>query len=154
MIIKSVLLNRKRYNLVNEDVDSNNNVFSAIIGINGAGKSRLLHRIIDSTMKVKNNRSDIGIPNYFTNHIEIINDSKLINIYSRVNSKYSLLGDKNKEHLRYKLHSKLIAATTSPFDKFPVENKVSSTFKNHDDDPYHYIGLRVSENSYNKSNLS
>lgn len=148
-----MLLNKKRYHLVNENVDNNNNVFSAIIGINGAGKSRLLHRIIDSTMKVKNNRNDTDIPNYFTKHIEVINDSKLINIYSRVNSKYSLLGDKNKEYYQYKLHSKLIAATTSPFDKFPVENKVFSTFKHHDDDSYHYIGLRVSENSYNKSNF-
>lgn len=149
-----MLLNRKRYNLVDETVDNSNNVFSAVIGINGAGKSRLLHRIIDSTMKVENHDNHSRIPNYFTNHIEVINDSKLINVYSRVNSRYSLLGNKNKEQYHFKLHSKLIAATTSPFDKFPVENKVSSTFKHHDDDPYHYIGLRVSENSYNKSNFT
>ncbi|KGJ87630.1 ATP-binding protein [Colwellia psychrerythraea] len=153
MIIKSVLLNRKRYNLVNDNVDIDSNVFSAIIGINGAGKSRLLHRIIDSTIKVNNNFERKEIPNYFTNHIEVINDSKQINIYSRVNSKFSVLGDQNKNYFRHKLNSKLIAATTSPFDKFPVENKITSTYKHHDEDLYHYIGLRISENSYNKSNF-
>lgn len=155
MIIKSVLLNRKRYHLVDENVDSNNNVYTAIIGINGSGKSRLLHRIIDSTMKVKVkiDYSLDKIPAYFTNHIETINYSKLINIYSRLNSKYSLLGDTNKQISQVKLNTKLIAATTSPFDKFPVENKVSSTYKCHEDDLYNYIGLRVSKNSYNKSNF-
>ena len=153
MIIKSVLLNGKRYHLVNKTVDCENNVFSAIIGINGAGKSRLLHRIIDSTMKVVDQDEKYKIPKYFTNHIEIINNSENINVYSRVKSKYSLLGTLEKSNYHQKMNIKLIAVTTSPFDKFPIENKTSSIFKHHDDDNYHYIGLRASENSYNKSNF-
>ena len=152
MIVKSVLLDGKRFMLVNEDCDPTKNVFSVIIGINGVGKSRLLYRIVDSF-----NKTDVTerhkIPNYFTHHVEFSSDNKNYCIYSRGGAKTAILGDENRNIDVTPIYTKIIAATTSPFDKFPVEHKKFSTFKLHDDDLYHYIGLRTTENTYNKSNF-
>ena len=155
LIIKSVLLDRKRYRLAPEVFDYEENLFTIIIGKNGAGKSRLLSKIAKSFIDVKqvNNTLFSTIHKTLSKQVEVNELGREYSIYSRTGSTTSYLGDEDRHTLKIKFKSKLISVTTSPFDKFPVFSKRTSTFKHHDDDRYHYIGLRVSENSYNKSNF-
>ncbi|MGF1704137.1 AAA family ATPase [Photobacterium makurazakiensis] len=153
MIIKSVLLDRKRFYLTSDDINHNDNIYTVIIGVNGTGKSRLLQRITHNFKSSSEQNINFKIPQNYANHIEFEHGKKDYVIYSRAGINKSYIGDKEKNYSTFKPNTKVIAVTTSPFDKFPVEYKGNAIYKHHDDDLYHYIGLRVSENSYNKSNF-
>ncbi|WP_311567480.1 AAA family ATPase [Photobacterium arenosum] len=133
--------------------NSQNNLFTIIIGVNGTGKSRILQRITTNIKSRQSAHLVSNIPSNYANHLEIEIDKKEFIYYSRAGVKKSIIGDESKEIRNIDLDTKAIAVTTSPFDKFPVDYKGQSLYKHHDDDLYHYIGLRVSENSYNKSNF-
>ncbi|MFT7008836.1 MAG: putative ATPase [Colwellia sp.] len=155
MIIRTALLDRKRYQLAPDVINNNKNLFTVIIGINGAGKSRLLSKISDTIIRVQPNNFGVDdeLPKALAKQIDAYDKGQYFSIYSRANARYSYLGSENRSGIDKSFNTKLISVTTSPFDKFPVISKRTSTFKYHDDDRYHYIGLRVSENSYNKSNF-
>lgn len=151
MIIKSVLLDRNRYKLVSSDYCNENNAFTIIVGSNGAGKSRLLKRIVNN-IKNLNNEGD-RIPQNYSRQLYADNDGNDVTFFSSSSESKSFIGKDKKNIISIDNNLKVIAVTTTPFDKFPVEYKGNSIYRYHDNDRYTYIGLKVSKNSLNQSNF-
>ncbi|HDK6718330.1 TPA: ATP-binding protein [Klebsiella quasipneumoniae] len=134
----------------------NDNLFTVLIGKNGSGKSRVLSSITNTLCSIyvgnKLLKRDIGT---ISKHQQDDNNI-LINIHKdnkgceiKVNGR-SILFDLNKDasHICPK---KIIAASTSPFNKFPGEN-IYFTGLYSDSVFYHYYG--VDGNYKNKALLS
>jgi predicted ATPase len=153
MFVKSALLNKIRYKLIGDDYDKKSNLFTVIIGVNGTGKSRLLNRIVTAVKGINNEKKGQEIPSRISRQLDVVHGGLSYSIYGRAGTKKSYIGDSERKAKIVPGKFKIIGVTTSPFDKFPVDYKLRSKFKHHDDDVYHYIGLRISENSYNKSNF-
>lgn len=151
MIVKSVLLDKKYYKLVDETYCNVENAFTVIVGSNGTGKSRLLKRVINNIKNV--NYSKKKIPTNYSKQIEFESNGKSLYYFSPVNETKSFIGaDKSKAELASD-DLKVIAVTTTPFDKFPIENKgLKEPFRYFDEKNYTYIGLKTSKNTLNQSN--
>ncbi|BES72833.1 AAA family ATPase [Marinobacter nanhaiticus D15-8W] len=87
------------------------NIFTVIVGKNGTGKSRLLKSIIE----------------------EFVGRSNRGGIYT---NRKDLLSERSGRLTAYSEPTKIIAVSTSPFDKFPIDLHDNI----HDD--YSYLGLR------------
>lgn len=103
----------KNYRFMDELPDADGNVYTAIIGKNGSGKSRLLKSIIQDLLSLRNDRIR------FDRELPFSSDK---NFYGKL--KY--------EHLP----RKIIAVSTSPFDKFPLPRRHEPISE------YSYLGLR------------
>lgn len=94
-------------------VNKNENVYTAIIGKNGTGKSRLLKSVIE----------------------KLLNDSKLSGRFER--TEYRSRDQSFEGFLRLnQTPEKIIAVSTSPFDKFPLPKRHEPI------EGYSYLGLR------------
>ncbi|WP_445946934.1 hypothetical protein [Shewanella sp.] len=151
MIIKSVLLDKKRYKLVSSGYCNDNNAFTIIVGSNGTGKSRLLKRIVNN---IKNlNSEGEEIPRNYSKHLHADNEGEEVTFFSPSSESNSYLGTDKDNIISVADELKVIAVTTTPFDKFPVEYKGNSIYRYHNDNRYTYIGLKVSKNALNQSNF-
>lgn len=149
VLIKSVKLDGKVYALTSQGAESSKNNYSVIIGVNGVGKSRLLNQVVSSVMGVE---LVDEVPKGKTRLVELDSGGSF-SIYGRSNDKasYALLDCYARRKCVDDLN--VIAVTTSPFDRFPVPYRSRNKFRYRDDERFHYIGLRVSENNFNKTNL-
>ncbi|MFB2653628.1 AAA family ATPase [Shewanella seohaensis] len=150
MIINTVLLDKKRYKLVDEDYSEDKNVFTIIVGSNGMGKSRILKRIVNNLKNI-----DIEgekIPKNYSKQITFDSYGHKTNFYSCATESKSYISDDKIEIKKINENIKVLAVTTTPFDKFPVEYKGNQIYRYHDNQRYTYIGLKVSKNSLNQSN--
>ncbi len=103
----------REYQFVDSSIINNNkNIFTVIVGKNGTGKSRLLSKLVVDLLFFESER------NSFLRQ-EILFDDNSIGIFKI---------DYNPK--------KIIAVSTSPFDKFPI-NRFRKQFKG-----YSYLGLR------------
>lgn len=101
-----------RFTLENERKDDQN-VFTILVGKNGTGKSRLLSGIVNETLGVKLTSRNFN-PRFI-----------------------SRLSDEVSDKLDYdQVPEKIIAISTSPFDKFPLLRR------NNTHSRYSYLGLR------------
>ncbi|WP_409425493.1 MULTISPECIES: ATP-binding protein [unclassified Pseudoalteromonas] len=113
------MLNKYRYkekdfHFSNRDKDHEHNIFTVIVGKNGTGKSRLMKSVIESIIG-KSNRSGVIRPRDTSEAL-----------FQEIKDNIEL--DKEPE--------KIIAVSTSPFDKFPLD------IYGHLDKKYSYLGLR------------
>ncbi|NAZ94383.1 AAA family ATPase [Vibrio toranzoniae] len=106
----------KTYNLINKSYSSNSddNVYSAIIGKNGTGKSQLLRQI---TLKLIGDKCKLSTLERYQSDVRLLD----------FNHKDSILNTSS-------MPVQVIASSTSPFDKFPLRKST--------DDTYSYLGLR------------
>lgn len=133
------------------DVTSQN-LFTVVIGKNGVGKSRLLAHIADTLINIKS---------YDQNHSKLVKDRRFelrfqnenidINVYSGKGKSKGRIFEKNGL-TKSNFCTKLIAASTSPFDKFPLE-KNESQIKSGGDSFYSYIGLKNTTGTLSDKNL-
>ncbi len=133
------------------DVTSQN-LFTVIIGKNGVGKSRLLAHIADTLINIKS---------YGQNHSKLVrdrrfelrfqNEDKDVSVYSGKGKSKGRIFEKN-DVTKSNFCTKLIAASTSPFDKFPLE-KNDNQIKSGSDSFYSYIGLKNSTGTLSDKNL-
>lgn len=106
----------KVFNLSQGEIENNGNVYTAIVGKNGTGKSRLMKAIIEEFIGKKPRRDELRINSL---------------------SLFGLFDGKHSEKLSLSaLPSKIIAVSTSPFDKFPLDLRGNRHEK------YSYLGLR------------
>jgi predicted ATP-binding protein involved in virulence len=106
----------KKYRFSTENINPDDNVFTVIVGKNGTGKSRLLGEII----------------RYY------IDDNQSINYYNQ--SELGFSESSIGEVVATSVPNKIIAVSTSPFDKFPIRNRFRT--REEHDDYYSYVGLR------------
>lgn len=149
MLIKTAKLSGKTYSLTDATANQSKNNFSVIIGVNGVGKSRLLSQIASS---IKGASLTESIPKGKTQLLEVKTKDSFI-VYGKSNEKSSYILKKDCAHREYFENLNVIAVTTSPFDRFPVSYRGRQKYKYSDNQRFHYIGLRVSENNFNKTNL-
>lgn len=150
MIINSVLLDKKRYKLVDNDYCSKKNAFTVIVGSNGSGKSRLLKRIVNN---VKNlNTAESEIPKNYSRQLDIDINGHKSSFFSPSSESKSFVSSNKLTVEKHHIITKIVAVTTTPFDKFPVDYKGNELYRYHDDHRYTYIGLKVSKNALNQSN--
>jgi len=106
----------KSYNLYDNDYHKNQNIFTVIVGKNGTGKSRLLNDIISNFVPTREGR-----------HIDSMVSYKK-NVVPRIDLDFSRIPDK------------IIAVSTSPYDKFPLPQMYGPI--NFENKHYSYIGIR------------
>ncbi|WP_158146609.1 AAA family ATPase [Vibrio fluvialis] len=149
MKLISVNLNDTEYKLSSGN-ENKLNTFTIIIGKNGTGKSRLLTKIADTLLKAKK---------YSQNHpklklgkikeITFMSQDKVITINSG-KAKSGRVLERNHQ-TREHMCKKLIAASISPFDKFPLPDKNLGHRVN--DRFYSYIGFKTDKNALSDKNL-
>ncbi len=130
MIIKKVLLDRKRYSLVEDDYCHNSNIFTIIVGSNGKGKSRLLKRIVNN---IKNAEFEgEKVPNNYSRQVDVDFLGRYLSLYSSPSESKSFfsINKPNIEFINEQLN--VISVTTTPFDKFPVEYRGNYLYRYHD----------------------
>lgn len=106
----------KTYSFRDEKDHNKQNIFTVIVGKNGTGKSRLLNDIISNFVPIRE-----------VNSINIIGQNP-----SKLNSKIDLEISS--------IPTKIIAVSTSPYDKFPLPRFMSS--RKIKTDYYSYVGIR------------
>lgn len=112
-MVQKYTSNNKEYFLTKDIENNNENIFTIVVGKNGIGKSYMLNRIVHECAKIPN-EDDIWKRNYFFNPEAIVElDNK---------------------------PAKIIAVSTSPFDRFPVGKEIPS--KNFSLKDYAYLGIR------------
>jgi predicted ATP-dependent endonuclease of OLD family len=138
------------------ETDSEENIFTVLIGKNGSGKSRVLSEIVNvlCSIYVDNTllKRDIGTVSQYK---QDDHNSSLSITSNKVHSKIQVHG---RSIIKYKsinkdlvCPKKIIAASTSPFDKFPEEISYFSGRKE-SQVIYNYYGIE--DRSKNKALLS
>jgi len=152
VLVKSVYLDKKEYKLFTKEFDEHENIFTILVGSNGTGKSRVLSKI---TNCLKNNIKDqkAKIPTNYTKHLDVIVNSKEFSFYGPVSQSVVLLAKNKNCNVVEPTGTKIIAVTSSPFDKFPIFEKNLYQEKYNDKSRYSYIGLKQSKNTISQSNL-
>ena len=160
--ISEVVEGNKSIKLTDNQIDINKNIITVIIGNNGSGKSRLLKTICYFHILSYLDERDIAFPSYrndrnFLSQVGF-DTSIIFNINGETNkvgvTNYSKYGsnniiDINANNNSYKKKNvnkikKIIAISTSPFDKFPIMSRrnrmhFSASTKNY----YRYFGART-----------
>ncbi|WP_405604233.1 AAA family ATPase [Polaribacter sp. Asnod1-A03] len=108
-MIKEYRHRKTTYRLVDSNSSSENNIFSILVGKNGSGKSTLLGALTSDLIKEIKSRKE-----YYSNNENTF--------FENVNDDF--------------FPKEIIAVSTSPFDKFPV-NRMGRNI-----DGYTYLGLR------------
>ena len=119
--IKDVFFDDKTLPLSFYDEIDNNNYFTIIVGKNSTGKSRLLSSLVNAFESLSISRSS--------------STQRIRNNYDRKNDK-RLNGRLEVSFNETSLPSKILAVSTTPYDKFPLERKKSESRI------YSYIGVR------------
>ncbi len=160
--IGSVELDYKTIRLSPYHFNSEDNIFTVIIGKNGTGKSRLLSTLTNafctlhvgnkllkreiSEFAVINNKDNSRSINYVANGHE-----RNIYIHGRSIQLNDLFTDNSIDAL---MPSKVICSSTSPFDKFPLESDYFSKKRGKfDDNFYSYFGLKDNNRNQSLKNL-
>ncbi|WP_421301774.1 ATP-binding protein [Aeromonas veronii] len=117
-MIISYLSGFKKFGFINEEhvLDDTKSVYTVIVGKNGTGKSRLLKNIISELLREVNKVND--------------KDLFLRDVTTRIDS-----DSRGYIDMKFVPH-KIIAISTSPFDKFPLPRGNITV------DGYSYLGLR------------
>lgn len=151
MLVKAVYLDRTKYTLVSDDYIPQGNTYTIIVGSNGTGKSRILKRIVNCIKNIKKIKQKI--PNNYSRHLDIENKQGCFSYFGPSSESCSILS-KSKDSLNItNCDESVIAVTTTPFDKFPVEYKGGNLYRYSDEEKYKYIGLKQSKNSFSQTNL-
>lgn len=134
---------------INNNID-NENTFTILIGKNGTGKSSILSKIATTYIKAQENNSgkkrvDRGSKKVFS----FLSKRKFSVHTSSSGNGFITSDDNNRIYAKKHLFKKCICVSTSPFDKFPI--KGIEDFK--EENYYHYIGLKKTDDSYTKENL-
>lgn len=117
-------IKNKKYHLVNDNnINQGKNIYSIITGKNGVGKSRLLSAIVNDFILCQAENID----RFYINGREKSNDGSNCHIERACSA------------------SKIIAVSTSAFDKFPVPRKRERISY------YSYLGVRGLSNTLNLS---
>lgn len=138
--IKDVFFDDKNLPLSFYDEIDNNNYFTIIVGKNSTGKSRLLSSLVNafeslsighssSTQRIRNNydrKNDKRLDGFSVNYRHGIQSYSLGVINGRLDVSFK----------ETSLPSKILAVSTTPYDKFPLERKRSKS------NIYSYIGVR------------
>lgn len=142
--------------LDNTTIQNNENIFTILIGKNGSGKSRILSSIANvlcsSYVNNKLLKRDIGTVSkhqqdkHFSS-ISISSEGTLSTI--KVHGRSIVIGDYVER--QYLFPNKIIAVSTSPFDKFPQE---STYFTAKDGNPLFYSYYGIEDRSKNKALLA
>ncbi|RNF52188.1 ATP-binding protein [Marinomonas hwangdonensis] len=151
MIIRSVKINRKELSLVDESYSKERNNYTILVGSNGTGKSRMLRRIVNGIRN--NNLSYKTVPIKYGKHAEIEYEGDVLSIYSSSSETNSYIRTEKSDMDAKNIDCNVIAVTTTPFDKFPVPSRANRLRWIEESENYKYIGLKVSKNSLNESNL-
>ncbi|KAB1179587.1 AAA family ATPase [Photobacterium damselae] len=149
MKLTSVNLNGTEYKL-SVGHENNSNTFTIIIGKNGTGKSRLLTKVASTLLKCKRyNQNHTKLKQSKVQEMTFMNRDKFISVNSG-KGKSGRLFERNR-HTKDNMCRKLIAASISPFDKFPLpENNSSLSVR---DNFYSYIGFKTDKASLSDKNL-
>jgi len=174
MQVKSVSFDGKNYQFFESDNNESENLFTILVGRNGSGKSRILQKICYLHLNSIINDSDNNSSFYSyinTNRYKDINDKSHLN-YGKIN--YQLNGNEfeiniskidaintfytNNFIFNKKIKTlnceefteikKIIAVSTSPFDKFPVPER-NFHYRNNKsiEKRYIYRGAKIKTNS-------
>ncbi|WFB70045.1 ATP-binding protein [Chryseobacterium sp. WX] len=106
----------KSFNFYDSKIDNNHNIFTVIVGKNGTGKSRLLNDIISKFVPI----SQVNTTTFISQN------------YRKINTDIDLEISENP--------NKVIAVSTSPYDKFPLPRFHLSKYNI--DKFYSYVGIR------------
>lgn len=174
MQVKSVSFDGKNYQFFESDNNESENLFTILVGRNGSGKSRILQKICYLHLNSIINDSDNNSSFYSyvnTDRYKDINDKSHLN-YGKIN--YQLNGNEFEINISKidSIHTfytnnlifnkkiktlncekfieikKIIAVSTSPFDKFPVPER-NFHFRNNKsiENRYIYRGAKIKINS-------
>ena len=130
--IKDVFFDDKTLPLSFYDEIDNNNYFTIIVGKNSTGKSRLLSSLVNafeslsisrssSTQRIRNNydrKNDKRLDGFFVNYRHGIQSYSLGVINGRLEVSFN----------ETSLPSKILAVSTTPYDKFPLERNLKVEF--------------------------
>lgn len=174
MKVKSVSFDGKNYQFFENDSNESENLFTILVGRNGSGKSRILQKICFLHLNSIINDSDSNSSFYSyidSNRYKDINDNSHLN-YGKIN--YQLNDNDfeiniNKNDAVYTFHTnsfifdkkiktpnckkfdeikKIIAVSNSPFDKFPIPERISHFHENKSiEKKYIYRGAKIKVNS-------
>ncbi len=111
-MINGCLINGVHVSFLNETASSDKNIYTTVVGRNGSGKSRMLRGLISSFIPREHYR-------------ESIQDDVIVN-----------------STFFEGVPKKIIAVSTSPFDKFPYEPYFSSDGHEVARVGYSYLGLK------------
>ncbi|MBL0562081.1 AAA family ATPase [Aeromonas hydrophila] len=149
MKLLSVNLNADTYHL-STGIDNGKNTFSIIIGKNGTGKSRLLEKITSTLLDVNSYSQNHRELKYGrTQELTFINKEKKISVISK-KSRGRRIFERNKV-TRENMCDNVIAASISPFDKFPLPDRDINTRATREF--YNYIGFKTNNSSLSDKNL-
>lgn len=174
MQIKSVSFDGKNYQFLEGENNESENLFTILVGRNGSGKSRILQKICHLHLNSIINDSDNNLSFYTymnTDRYKNINDKSHLN-YGKIN--YQLNGNefeiniskidaihtfytdsfilnkkvKTLNSKEFNEIKKIIALSTSPFDKFPIPER-NFHFRNNKsiEKKYIYRGAKIKTNS-------
>lgn len=174
MKVKSVSFDGKNYQFFENDISDSENLFTILVGRNGSGKSRILQKIcflhLNSIINDNNNGSS-----FYTyidsNRYKDINDNSHLN-YGKIN--YQLNGNNFEINInkidavhtfytnsfifdkkiqtpnckKFNEIKKIIAVSNSPFDKFPIPERINHFNENKSiEKKYIYRGAKIKVNS-------
>lgn len=174
MKVKSVSFEDKNYQFFENDSDELENLFTILVGRNGSGKSRILQKICFlylNSLRSDNNQNfaiesftdsyrykninDTSHLNYGKINYQINGNDFEINIHkiNGINTFYTnsvTIEKKNKTPNINKFIDikKIIAVSTSPFDKFPIPDRNFHLRSNNSlEKKYIYRGAKIKTNS-------
>ncbi|EKM24576.1 AAA family ATPase [Vibrio sp. HENC-03] len=140
MKVLQAYFNGKKYELCDPLGESSSNTVSILIGKNGTGKSRILASIVELFERSQSyNQNHPNLKHNRFLSLDFENNGVRTKVYlGRGRSSRKLIENNNK--VKKNSPKKVIAASTSPFDKFPTsfDSDKSSRGKF-----YSYIGLRL-----------
>ncbi|MGR2956859.1 AAA family ATPase [Vibrio vulnificus] len=147
MKLTSVNLNATEYKL-SVGNESNSNTFTILIGKNGTGKSRLLTKVASTLLKCKRyNQNNTKLKQSKVQEMTFMNRDKFVSVNSG-KGKGGRLFERNRR-TKDNMCRKLITASISPFDKFPLLESNDSVRDNF----YSYIGFKTDKTSLSDKNL-
>lgn len=118
---------------------------SVMIGKNGVGKSRLLAAIADIFDRISRNNLTLQTDNFVLSRVDYLVGENRCVIAAQGGRRYELLVNGSPcEPSRMPLPGRIIAVTTSPFDKFRLSQPVryDAGIPQLEEDHYAYFGLR------------
>ncbi|MFH4548945.1 ATP-binding protein [Vibrio alginolyticus] len=128
------------------------NTYTVIIGKNGTGKSRLLSSVAEAFNKSQRNFTNHAVIKNKKQHVMTFeNNGRNVKYLTGKGSKNQLIIERNS-WVKNNSPSRVIAASTSPFDKFPTlsDRKKSKSIKRNF---YKYVGLKQGVNSLSDEHL-
>ncbi|MUK67335.1 AAA family ATPase [Aliivibrio fischeri] len=150
MKLLSVNLNDNVYNIAYGEEKPNQNTFSIVIGKNGTGKSRLLAKVATIFLSVKKyHQNHSKVKHHKADELTFISQDRQVTVKSAI-GKGGKIFERNRR-TKDNMCKKLIAASISPFDKFPLPKNNKKKIFNQNF--YSYIGFKTDKSSLSEKNL-